>query len=340
MTRVSVVMPTFNRRAQLEAALRALADQRTDGFDLQVVVVSDGSTDDTDSYLRSDAVPLPVIVVAQENQGVAAARNAGVAAADGDLLLFLDDDVVAERGCVAAHVAAHAESSTDGVVIGPLLTPDDANFEPWVLWEQKQLYKQYSAMRRGDWAPTARQFYTGNASLSRSVFIDSGGFDERYRRAEDIELAFRLADRGLRFSFDFAARALHYPQRSFESWLSIPEQYGRNDVKFWRGGHEWVLPMVRSHHQQRHWLNRLFSGAALRFPRIVGLARLTRPLACATTRLGIGRIGQMALSATYNMTYQRALVDELGGLDRFFEIEPSDAGDELMARTGGQVLHA
>jgi GT2 family glycosyltransferase len=94
------------------------------------------------------------------------------------------------------------------------------------------LVKQYDAMERGDWAATARQFYTANASLARRHVLDAGGFDERFRRAEDVELAYRLADRGLRFVFARDAVVVHHPDRSFRAWLDIAGAYGRNDVVF------------------------------------------------------------------------------------------------------------
>ena len=58
------------------------------------------------------------------------------------------------------------------------------------------LAKQYEAMDRGVYGATARQFYTGNASVARRHVIAAGGFDTSFRRAEDVELAYRLADRG------------------------------------------------------------------------------------------------------------------------------------------------
>ncbi len=60
------------------------------------------------------------------------------------------------------------------------------------------LAKQYTAMLRGDWEATARQFYTGNASLRREPLLAVGGFDTAFRRAEDVEMAYRLDDRGIK----------------------------------------------------------------------------------------------------------------------------------------------
>ena len=80
------------------------------------------------------------------------------------------------------------------VVMGPMLTPNDFAMPAWVAWEQAMLMKQYDDMNAGNWQPTARQFYTGNTSLARQHLIQTGGFDTSFRRGEDVELAYRLAD--------------------------------------------------------------------------------------------------------------------------------------------------
>ena len=73
------------------------------------------------------------------------------------------------------------------------------------------LEAQYHDMITGKYAPTARQFYTGNASLAAKWLRRAGGFDESFKRAEDIELVYRLEDMGLRFHFNPQAIGYHYP---------------------------------------------------------------------------------------------------------------------------------
>lgn len=335
MTSVSVVIPTFNRWPQLERTLRALAVQHTAEIDLQIVVVSDGSTDGTDDRLTDGSAPCSVTFVAQPNSGPAAARNEGVKVAGGDLIVFIDDDVVPEPTCVSAHVAAHNRRDEPLVVIGPLLTPDDADLAPWVQWEQDMLYKQYDAMERGDWPATARQFYTGNASLPRAVFEEAGGFDDSFRRAEDVELAYRLHDAGLRFEYDPAARALHYAERSFDSWLAIAAAYGRNDVVFWRDrGQEWLLPSMRYEYERRHALTRAITRLGIHLPLArTALSRLSPLLVRAAVAMG-ARPGQLLLSALYNLEYYASAVRELGGARAFFGVDPQPA--RVLVREDGR----
>jgi GT2 family glycosyltransferase len=293
--------------------LTALANQTFDGS-VEVVVVSDGSTDGTDEYLASDETPLPVVSAPQDNQGPAVARNRGIELATGELVVFIDDDVVPDRELIGAHVAAHARLGDAVVVIGPMLDPPDHPMSMWIRWEQAMLAKQYTAMTRGDFEPTARQFYTGNASVLRRHLIESGGFNSLFRRAEDVELAYRLADQGLHFAFEPAAIGLHYADRSFDAWRATAYAYGRNDVVFARdGGRSDILGWLPEEYRDRNVIVR-------------GLARVcvSRPLATAVVTRGLRAvagvggwlrseaISRQALSGIYNVNYYRGVADELG----------------------------
>ena len=99
-------------------------------------------------------------------------------------------------------------------------------------WEQAKLEAQYAAMSRGDWEPTFRQFWTGNASVAKAPVLAAGGFDPSLRRAEDVELARRLHERGMRFRFNPAARGLHHAERPLSAWMAMHKSYGRSRSNF------------------------------------------------------------------------------------------------------------
>ena len=311
---VSVVIPTFNRRGQLERTLQGLADQVEVDVETEVIVVSDGSTDGTDEWLRSGATPVPVSACFQANSGPAVARNTGAAAARGPMLLFLDDDVVPVPRLVATHVRHHRDLDDDLVVIGPMCAPTDAELSPWVTWEQHMLDKQYDAMRRGMWEATARQFYTANASLARRHLQAVGGFDPAFRRAEDVELAYRLSDAGLSFAFVPEAVVFHYADRSFDSWLANAAAYGRNDVIFGRDqGRAWLLEALGREFHRRHALVKGLTYLSLRFPRMGSeLTTAANWSARKVASRGSGRLTDVALSVLYNLEYYEAMAAELG----------------------------
>ncbi|NCC36904.1 MAG: glycosyltransferase family 2 protein [Chloroflexia bacterium] len=217
MTNLSIVIPTYNRLARLKDVLAALEHQTYPLDAAEVIVVSDGSTDGTHEYLSDLQSPLNLRFVTQTNAGPAVARNTGINTAQGNYILFIDDDVVPTPQMVGEHMKHHA-TRPNLVVLGPMLSPPDFKLSPWVNWEQAMLEKQYKAMQSGEWTPTARQFYTGNTSLARRYLVETGGFDERFRRAEDIELAYRLYNRLIRILIQGCVGRLHL-SRSIQSVL-------------------------------------------------------------------------------------------------------------------------
>jgi GT2 family glycosyltransferase len=311
---VSIVVPTYNRWFQLLRTLEGLAAQTVPSRDVEVIVVSDGSTDATDEHLQAGRSPIDIVFHRQANSGPAVARNKGIALASADLVLFIDDDVVALPSCVAAHLRAHESGGDRQVVIGPLLAPPDHELDPWVWWEQRTLDEQYDSMQRGEWAASPRQFYTGNASLHRSEITAVGGFDPTFRRAEDVELAYRLARRGLTFTFDYGAGAHHYAERSFQAWLSNAKAYGRNDAIMWRdGGVDWLYPTLCAEYQRRNPLVRAHTAVGLRLPPLQRAGeRIAPTMATTLSRLGLSAVAQRLLSAVYNLAYYQELLDELG----------------------------
>src|SRR5262249_4857504 len=136
----------------------------------------------------------------QQNAGPARARNRGVQEAVGEIVLFLDDDVWPDPCLIAEHLRCHTEDREPSVVMGPLASLPHYE-QPWVAWEQAKLEAQYRAMLEGVYAPTFRQFWTGNASVGRAHLLAEGGFNHEFPRGEDVELGVRLHKRGLQFRF-------------------------------------------------------------------------------------------------------------------------------------------
>lgn len=299
----------------------ALEQQAYPSDDYEVVVVSDGSTDGTEAYLGALRSTMRVRWFTQANRGPAAARNVGTNNAVGEFIVFIDDDLVPEPQLLREHARSHKEAGGDVVVLGPLLTPEDFEMAPWVRWEQEMLMKQYKSMLRGDWTATARQFYTGNASLRRSHVLAAGGFDEGFRRAEDVELAYRLANKGLDFVFNIRAAGMHFAERSFRAWLDAAYMYGCNDVIFARDRHQtWLLPAVRREFQDRHFLIRTLVRLCRGRSWLTRIAISVLKLAAnAATYLGASAAERLAYSGLFNLQYYSGLFNELDDVNFLFE---------------------
>lgn len=321
MLQLSIVLPTYNRLERLKQVIAALEVQSFPRDQFEVVVVSDGSIDGTNDYLKSLKTALNLRAYFQPNRGVAAARNLAISHSQAAIILFIDDDVVPAPQLVSEHWRLH-EGGCEQAVLGPMITPEDFAMLPWVRWEQAMLVKQYKAMLRGDWEPTARQFYTGNCSLPRRYLELAGGFDEAFRRAEDVELAYRLADLGLQFVFNPAAIGYHYAERSFESWVEIAYSYGRNDVIFARDKQQtWLWESICEEYERRNRLTKelvkiCLDREGLGYTQLALLKLATR----WSERFGLQAASSRAYSAIFNLRYYQGLSKELGGRRRFFAL--------------------
>jgi GT2 family glycosyltransferase len=304
----------------------------SDGY--EVIVISDGSTDGTDAYLDALRSKMRLRWFRQANRGPAAARNVGIQKAGGEFIVFIDDDVVPEPQLLGEHARSHHEAGHDVVVVGPLLTPEGFSMAPWVRWEQDMLIKGYRALLRGDWPMTARQFYSGNASLRRSHILAAGGFDEGFRRAEDVELAYRLADKGLDFVFNIQAVGMHFAERSFRAWLDAAHTYGRNDVIFARDrNQEWLLSAVRQEYQDRHFLIRSLVRLCRGRSRLISIASSALKLAAdAATLLRASDIERFAYSGLFNLHYYTGLLNELDDVHFLFKDLENPISDAVRAK--------
>jgi GT2 family glycosyltransferase len=318
--KISIIIPSYNRLEQLKKVLQGLEKQSCPCDEFEVLVISDGSTDGTDEFLQAGTPCLQLRAFFQPNQGVAAARNLGIDQATGEIILFLDDDVFPLPGLIEEHLRFHDLHGDRAVVIGPMLAPPDYEPSPWVRWETEKLVEQYDAMTTGKWAPTARQFYTGNTSLARRHLVEIGGFNPTFRRAEDVELAYRLAQRGLKFFFNPRAAGYHYAARSFSSWLAIPYAYGRNTIVFSRqAGQDWLVATLFKEYQYRHPLIQMLTRLCLDRPGITAV--VTTALAHAIRgghRLKMKSLPKLACGALFNLRFYQGVADELEGRKAFF----------------------
>ena len=189
---VSVVIPTYNRRPILEKCLLALEQQQAcpliDRY--EVVVVDDGSTDGTPDWLRQNATRFPhVRLIEQSHGGPAEGRNRGVDHAQGDVIVFIDSDLVVTDSFLSCHagslVSSWAERGdrlcfTYGAVV------NTANFE--------QPTAERHKLRDLSWA----YFATGNVAIDKEVLQRAGLFDTGFRLYgwEDLELGERLRRMG------------------------------------------------------------------------------------------------------------------------------------------------
>lgn len=241
---VNVIVPVYNQAERLAFTLAGFAKQST-SHSFKVVVVNDGSDDDTDSVVTNFRDRLCVSYIKQSHQGRAAARNTAIANSDGDYLIFNDSDRIPAPNFIDEHLKslnaftdslvvglpreiyfsnlAGKEVLIDGIVRGDLKRSRLSPFSRSVL----KLYDEDGSTNSGIiWLST----FSGNMSISRVVLSE---FDENFRDwgLENLELGYRLWRDGVRFKHSSGAINYHLahsrPPGFYQKGL-------RDSVEYWK----------------------------------------------------------------------------------------------------------
>ncbi len=217
---LTVIIPTYNRRDVLARALEGYLAQSSPRLIHELLVVDDGSTDGTEGMVRAitSRSPFPIRYLQQSNKGPAAARNHGIREAGSSVILFTDSDIVPGRDLVEQHLEWHKRNpQTGAAVLGYVTWPPEIKATPFMRWYGKGKLFAFDRLRNGKEA-SFHFFYTCNLSLKTEFLRTCGQFDEDFKRAafEDIELGYRLSNRGLHLLYNSAAVGYHYQFFSFD----------------------------------------------------------------------------------------------------------------------------
>lgn len=204
-SRISVVIPSYNGGAQLEACLSAIARLTTPPS--EIIVVDDGSTDD--SIQKAAAAGIRTLATAGR-EGPAVARNIGAQAATGDIVFFVDADVCVHEDAIERLDADFADPGIDAVIGSYDDDPSSRDF----LSQYKNLMHCFVHQNARSEAST---FWSGCGAVRRDVFLAMSGFDASYKRPaiEDIELGYRLCKAGRRILLDRELRVKHLKKWTF-----------------------------------------------------------------------------------------------------------------------------
>ena len=216
---VTLVIPAHNAAGTLDACLRSVAPIRdTPGSRLsEIVVVSDHSTDETEAIARSHGVT----VLQSPERGPAAARNTGWRHARTPLVWFVDADCVAQEGVLEPLLAAIDEPGVAGV------SGTYSNALPDSLLAT--LIDEESAVRHARMGRRVNFLATFDVVYTRAAREEVGGFDARYRKAQDAELSFRVVDAGHELAFTRDSVVAHHHPTSLARYLRTQRQQG-----YWR----------------------------------------------------------------------------------------------------------
>jgi GT2 family glycosyltransferase len=217
---VSIIIPTFNGASRIGNCLDALLGQ-VDGRNAEILVVNDGSTDNTAEVVRR----YPGIrLVSQANAGPAAARNRGALEAQASILLFTDDDCVPLPGWLDAMTAPFKDPEIVGAK-GVYRTRQKSLVARFVQIEYEDRYRLMASLPIIDFVDT----YSG--AYIRDRFLEMAGYDTSFpvACAEDIELSYRMSARGWKMKFAPGAIVYHTHPDTLSRYLKKKYKFA-----FWR----------------------------------------------------------------------------------------------------------
>lgn len=233
MIEISVVIPTYNRIDTLRHVVPSLLAQSLPVSSYELLICDSNSTDGTAEYLRSVAGEHPNVRHLPDGYtGRAMARNAGVRAARGTVVLFNDSDIIADPGLLEAH-AMHHRAQQKVAVVG---------WEVQVRSLEDYEYRRTHPGERRSLHPASRKklswlyFLTGNASVRRDDLIAVGAFDENFTGYghEDLELGYRLQKTGITILYEPRAINYHCQDVGHEGQIEKMKLAGRSTVRFYR----------------------------------------------------------------------------------------------------------
>jgi glycosyltransferase involved in cell wall biosynthesis len=200
--RATIQLCTYNRAALLERVLDACFEQTVSSSSYEVVLVNDGSRDETPAVIeRARArATCRFDVIDQHNSGLAKGRNAGIARASGERIIFIDDDVLPLPNFVEEHLRSH-DAAPKAIVRGGAINVERFDDLPPPIWS----IRHYSG----------NFFWTTNVSVPLVTIRAIGGFNETFSEYgwEDIDVGLRLRFGGVRAVFNPKALVYHYKPR-------------------------------------------------------------------------------------------------------------------------------
>jgi GT2 family glycosyltransferase len=250
---VSIVVPTVDRHEVLARSLERLRRQNADPESFEVIVVVDAQERNPAAVadVAAGALPRARVSVA-ERAGASAARNVGWRAAQGPVVLFIDDDVLAAPALVSAHLRWHERHpETEVGVLGRVVWAKELRVTPFMRWLDGGVQFDYARIEgiEAGWG----RFYTANVSVKRDLLDQVGGFDEDRLPFgyEDLDLAYRMSRRGFRLLYNPHAAAEHLHPMDVEFWRRRMRRVAFAEREF-----------VRLHPEIEPYFHRMLSQAA------------------------------------------------------------------------------
>lgn len=236
--KISIVMTVFNNCECIVEAVESFLDQTISQNMYELIVIDDGSSDDTYKILSDLVVKYNFKLVTQKNSGVSRARNNGVSYTNYPIIFFTQGDIIAAENVIEIHTEFHDQNSLDvDALVGNITWYPKLEVTPFMRWlEHGGPQFAFDRLVSGEIADHL-SFYTPHVSMKKSFFERAGGFDETFAVSEgitayeDTEFAWRLTKMGMRLFYDARAQVFHFHRKSLQSVLRRRYYEGAISVK-------------------------------------------------------------------------------------------------------------
>ncbi len=222
-------MPTLNRASLLAQSLESLARQTLSPSEYEVIVIDDGSTDDTADVIPRFSSRFNLRCVSIENSGISAAKNLGLFLSEAPITLFFDDDDIADSALLREHLDAHSRNPDENIaILGHTTWDPRLEITPVMEYvtEIGQLLFSYRNCADGQQL-SYTYFWGGRSSCKRRFLTQHGIFNQDFRAIiEDIELAYRLSKHGLGVVHARAAASFMARPVTFDDFCRRCEKQG------------------------------------------------------------------------------------------------------------------
>ena len=281
--RATIQLCTFNRATLLERVLEACFEQTVPGDAYEVVLVNDGSRDATPDVIERarQRASCAFTVVNQPNSGLAKGRNAGIARATGERIIFIDDDVLPLPNFVEEHVRSH-EAHPLAIVRGAAINVEDFDDLPPPVWSIGNYSGNY--------------FWTTNVSVPLATIRAIGGFNEEFAEYgwEDIDVGLRLRFGGVKAVFNKRALVYHYKPNpragNVEKMIRQAQAQARTAVQLQRMHPHWRTTLATGDNAVQRLLHKWLRGIDMsrRYRTALGDLSADRPLSAREVRAARG----------------------------------------------------
>ncbi|MCX7610901.1 MAG: glycosyltransferase, partial [Ignavibacterium sp.] len=232
---LSVIIPTFNRAHYLKESIESLVDQTLDKDKYEVIIIDDGSTDNTQQLCKKFHKEINLRYFYQNNSGISTAKNLGILVAQSPILLFFDDDDIADKNLLKEHLNTHNQYPNEEIaVLGYTEWDRRLNISHLMhyITDVGQLLFSYKNISDGEILDYTF-FWGGRSSCKRSFLIKYGIFNQTFRfGCEDIELGYRLSKYGLKVVFNKKAKSYMIRPITFDDFKRRIERQGRSQFYF------------------------------------------------------------------------------------------------------------